>query len=396
MSDEPKSYQLRILQALDTGRWDKIETLAAEALRTDATNTFFHYYRAIALNQQERDHEALPHVTFILKHEPTSAPNHHVASLVFAGLRKFTRAAQHISTALGIDPDEAQYHYEAARIAALRMRTDEAKKHIAQARSMRPDDPEFAHLDIALRGATQTGSSHAWDRVKEFEDALALDPENARLHDSLGDIYLTEVELPRLAEQHYRQAVASDPTSKTFQRDLFDAISLRDPLYRTLSLPSRAIGFLGNLLSCYRTHPLHFIAAIFLGAIPIAVFLSWLIAATVFFWPPAKLYEWLLVRQIRQTAGASPARLRAWFTLRRLPLAARIAAVLLSATAYWTLLTAVLASAYATTTPGLGESLRLGLTVFALHLACVLIAAGYRRLSAASTRPAAQKTGTPE
>ena len=366
-----------------SGRWDRLAAVSHDALRQDATNPAFHYYHALALGHQNRAGEALPHIEFILKHEPTAAENHHLASIIHSGLGNLNTAANHIDTAIGINPDQAVHHYEAARISSLRLKIDDGRRQISRARELDPDDPDIAHLDITLRGATQTGSANAWESVREFEEALALDPENAWLHDSLGDIYIDGLESPRLAELHYRRAVAKEPASRTFQRDLFNAIARRDPIYRTLSLPSRAYGFLRNLGTTVRLRPWLLFFCI-LAIKFFAAFFLWLLVATPLFWPPAKLYEWLILRQVRQTAGTSPTTLRTWFSLRRLPFIARASITLALTLGFWILVVRIL------TDIGTGESIIAISAIFAAHLAFVLAATALRKIAARSTRPASR------
>jgi Tfp pilus assembly protein PilF len=65
---------------------------------------------------------------------------------------------------------------------------------------------------------TQRGSDHAQngnhkDAIREFKDAISLNPENGRAHFKLG-VSLYETGKPDLAVQSYRRALEVDPKQK--------------------------------------------------------------------------------------------------------------------------------------------------------------------------------------
>ncbi|HEY1123146.1 MAG TPA: hypothetical protein VGE67_16150, partial [Haloferula sp.] len=224
-----------------------------------------------------------------------------------------------IDSGLQIAPDIAYFHFAAAVAECGRYHLANACKRIARARQLAPDDPEIANLYIRLHASRENTAHEARRRLREYEAALALEPGNASLHNSIGDVYLEELENPTKAEEHYRIALQSEPGNRDYQRDLFNAVARRSIVYCLFSLPSRMFESLRRGLGILREHP--WIAIALLAAFKIFfAFLAWLAVATVLLWPGGKVYEWFVVSELRRGSDTSVPMLSLWLKIRRYPL----------------------------------------------------------------------------
>ena len=117
-------------------------------------------------------------------------------------------------------------------------------------------------------------------------------------------------------------------------------------------------------------------------------FLIWLGLATVLFWPGGKVYEWLLVSEIKRGSDASNAELRAWFWFRRWPRGGRFVLFLGVNPALWGGLFAALKTPLAT-------GYAFVAAMIAIHLLFVSVAWGLRRAGTASAKRKAERGKSP-
>src|SRR5262249_18392075 len=139
-----------------------------------------------------------------------------------------------------------------------------------------------------------TKARDAWKRIRRLEEALSLDPHNAEMLTSIGEVYLYQLERPREAERFIRDALRIDPTDKARQALLFKAIRARSLFYRTLCLPMNAARAAWSRLE---QNPLRIITFIILIH-PTALFICWVVAVGAFFTPAAKMFEWLVLADL--------------------------------------------------------------------------------------------------
>jgi hypothetical protein len=197
----------------------------------------------------------------------------------------------------------------------------------------------------------------------------------------MGGVYLVDLDSPPEAERHFREALRMEPGNRDYQRNLFQAVAKRSLVYRLFSLPSRTYTWLGQVAHGIALQPWRLLFLI-IGFKAVVGFFFWLGLVTVLFWPGGKVYEWLLVSEIKRGSAASNAELRAWFWFRRWPRWARFTTFLTINLALW---------------GGLFAALKFPLTVgyafvasvMAIHLLFVSVAWGIRRATAASAASAA-------
>ena len=291
---------------------EQVVSQAKRYLESEPEAVWPHYYLALALLRLGRVSEAQISVQSLLEREPDSGFSHHAAYEYCTATRKLSKARDHIRQAVAIAPDSAVFHYHACA-AALRLRkVSEAQTAIDLARQLEPEDPDIIRLYVEVHGLKENSARSAWERIHELESGLALDPNNSGLHESIGDIYLEELDQPQQAEHHYRQSLIRDPSNHRCQRALFQAVARRRFTYRLLSIPSRTWTWLRHVVHNLFYQPWRLIFFL-LGFKFVLVFILWLIIVTLLFWPACKLYEWLVVAEI-QGAARAPVR---WLIFKR-------------------------------------------------------------------------------
>lgn len=316
------------------------ERLVAEARRflsLDPEDLDAHFYLVTGHCDLRQFAEAERHVQELLRLDPGSV-NTHIAAVRFHLVKRQWKAAGRFAEAgMRIDPEWPYFHLAAAIVASNQHRPADARRHIARARELSPEDPETVNLHIRLHAAMETTAKDAWKRLREYEAALQLDPGNASLHNSIGDVYLNELENPAKAEEHYRIALQSEPHHRDYQRDLFQAVARRSVLYRLLSLPSRTFEILRESGSVLRDHP-WIVIFLLLAFKFVLAFAAWLAVATALLWPGCKVYEWFVVAELRSVSDTPVRMLSLWLRIRRFPLWLRFGAFVALSSAIWSVL----------------------------------------------------------
>jgi len=319
------------------GNRDRLVEESYRFLGLDPEDLSAHYYLVMGLCELRQLAAAEQHVQQLLHLAPESVDTHSAAIRFHLAKKKWKKALHFIEAGLQISPDYPYFHYTAAIAESRQYRPAEARKRIARARELAPDDPEIANLYIQLHAAAEATKNDAWKRLREYEAALALDPANSSLHNSIGDVYLEELENPLKAEEHYRMALQAKPTNREYQRDLFNAVARRSILYCLFSLPSRTFQSIRGGLAILRAN--WWIAIVLLVAMKfVGVFIAWLVVATVLLWPGCKVYESFVVSELRRGSDTPIPMLSLWLKIRRIPLWLRFGIFLLLSCLIWGLL----------------------------------------------------------
>ena len=375
----------RVLSMLRmAGNTDRLVAEAQRFLSLDPGDLDAHYYLVMGYCDLRQFAEAERHVQDLLVLDPASVDTHVAAVRFHLAKRQWKMAGRFADEGMRIDPERPYFHLAAAIVASNQYRPADARRHIARARELAPEDPETVNLYIRLHAAMETTAQDAWKRLREYEAALQLDPGNASLHNSIGDVYLSELENPAKAEEHYRIALQSEPHNRDYQRDLFDAVAHRSIIYRLFSVPSRTFGLVRHCLSVLRDHP--WIVILLLIAFKfVLAFVAWLAVATLLLWPGCKVYEWFVVSELRSAAGTPVKMLALWLRIRRFPLWLRFGAFLVFSGAIWSLL-------FLLAGMPLGRGFRYVGIFLGVHLAVVVVQTSVRKFEAwqagGSQRPA--------
>jgi hypothetical protein len=313
----PSGRVLSILNA--AGNPDRLVAEAYRHLGLDPDDLDAHYYLVMGLCDLRQLDGAERHLQQLLRLDPESVETHVAAVRFHLVKQKWKPALRFIEAGMQIAPDFPYFYFAAAIVECRQYRPAEARKHIARARELAPENPEIVNLYIGLHAGMENSATEAWKRLRQYEAALALEPGNASLHNSIGDVYLTELENPRKAEEHYRMALRAEPGNRDYQRDLFHAVARRSILYCLFSLPSRVFESLRAGLVVLRDH--WWIAIVLVVTYKfVLVFVAWLAVATVLLWPGCKAYEWLVVSELRRGSDTPVPMLSLWLRIRRFPL----------------------------------------------------------------------------
>jgi tetratricopeptide (TPR) repeat protein len=382
-----RSADFVLSNLLSAGNLERVEREAKRFLEIDPEDCDAHYYLTLAAIDLAKVDLARQHLGFLLSREPEELRTQIAAACFYAKIEDWRRLREHVHAGLRLNSDNA-FLYRLAAIADLKeLKLDQAKHHISRARQLDPDDADIAHLHIRIHGAGESDATSALRQLDQYRKALALDPANAAVHNSMGDVYLDDLDDPAEAEIHYREALRFDPGDRDYQRDLFNAVAKRSLIYRLFSIPSRAFAWLKLLGYTIRYQPWRLIFLVIGFKLVIAYF-CWLFIATALFWPGCKVYEWLLVSEIKAGADASISELRAWHWIRRWPVWVRFSAFLLANAAIWGAIFYLLGVSLATGYAFVG-------VVTGIHFALVVALWLVKRLSAASAKRAARRRKTP-
>lgn len=331
---QPKPPAAWLDQLHEAGQWERLEKVARESLAADPHDAAAHRHCAWALVKLERAKEIEPHVSFLLAEDAEDIQHLQLAVLWHLNAKRWKQARSHLDSALALAPEDAALWFLGGVLESARGRLDEASRCASRARQLDPDNADYAHVSIMLDSAQRTSTADAWKTVREYEQALGLDPENDALMASMGDVFLNELEMPARAEELYRQALAIDPTDRSHQKRLWQAIQSRNLLFRTLRLPISGMNFVGNVLRGLRVKP-WLILFLLLGFKLVAAYLAWLLLAVIVFAPPAWFFEWLVMADIQRVSRAADRLGPWWLAFHRRPFLLRLACCLTLVLAFW-------------------------------------------------------------
>ncbi len=307
-----------LVDLMQSGNHDVTVSESLRFLKEDPEDGLAHFCLVFGYIGQEQLKKAKQHLDYLIQAEPEESNTHLAALGYYSTVEKPRQMRKHAAEGMRIDPENSVFYYYAAVAEAAKLRFDQAKRFLDMALQLDPNDPDCLNLQVRLSSVSDTSAESSWRRVEELRGALQHDPQNAALHYTMGEVYLDELDSPGEAEFHFREALKSSPGDRDYQRSLFNAVGHRDLLYRLLSIPSRTFSWLGNLWYGLMQRPWYLIFFVF-GFKFVAAFFAWLIFVTLLFWPAGKVYEWLLVSEIRSGARSSVGKLRLWSMFQRWP-----------------------------------------------------------------------------
>lgn len=387
MNDKPAGHPIEWFDHLyRTDQWERLLSATGENLSINPDDSRAHYYRAWALMFLKRLPEARIHVDWLLRDDPEDIQSLEVAARWHLKSKDFGMARTLISQAIELSPRDANLYFTAAIILSEANDNHLAKVCAARARALNPDDSSIAHLHIALHQVGQESATGAWRTIRAYEETLRLDPENDALIAAIGDVYLEQLEQPRQAELHYRQALGISPASKLHQQRLWLAIQQRSLLFRTLRLPYSAAR-LAVLMSADLGKQPGCIIGLVLGFKVAMIGVCWLLASFIIFTPAALLYEWLVLLDIRHAARVPSRAARFIFWLCRVPFSLRFAMCALLIAGFWWGLFAILGA----DSPSAGLKVVGGF--FALHFLLVTVVVAIRKWRSRQGQKDAQQIG---
>lgn len=287
-------------QLLSTGNYRQTIAQGKRFLQEDPNDLVTHYCLAYSYVAIGEISNAWPHLDFTLSRNPNDSCSHLLAAVYFKAVGDDYRAEWYCDTGLQLDPENSIFYFFKAEVAVKKLKLELDHSLIDQALKLDPDDPDYRHFLIHLQGVTNNSLTSSWEKIEKLKETLGLDPDNAAIHHSIGDVFLDEIKDPRQAEVHFRDALRLKPSDCDYQRSLFQAVAQRDLVYRVLSIPSRTCQGIGHLIQAISLQPWRIIFLVigFKGVILAAI---WLVLVVIFFWPAAKIYEWMIVSEFRNS-----------------------------------------------------------------------------------------------
>lgn len=283
-------------------QWDRLLEAAREWLGENPESPDAHRYAAQSLVNLKRHREAEMHIQSLLASKPADVLGLRMMSMVQFELKQFRKADESIQRAISINPNDHQNWYHLARMAYLQQDRESGFKWISKARELAPNDSEVVNLYALCSGNVEA-------QLQSLKEALALNPGNANAHNNLGLYYLNRRKDYQQAEACFRSALALYPSSKMARSNLFKTIRHRDRIYRLLCAPR---DFLYGLFKDFGNRRGINTVVGMLGVLLWIIFLRFVLGALMFWfalvWPMVKVYEYLIVGDIRAKAGEAAAR----------------------------------------------------------------------------------------
>jgi tetratricopeptide (TPR) repeat protein len=330
-------YPVLILRFTSSQQWDRVLDSAREWLAQDPQNTDAHQAAGHALINLDRYPEAEPHLAHVLAHRPRHTVAHRWLSIVQFHQQKLKAAHDSIHTALSLAPQDPHNWYHLAWLFYKQGDTESARQYAMKSRELAPHDANTINL-LAL--CTPSTAENSGQLFEQYRDALALDPENPMVHNNIGVYHLNAGRDYAAAEESFRRALFFDPTIQVARRNLFLVLKRRDKVYRILTAPKDFILPFFRLLHSRRT-PIRVV--LFILTLPIWLVLFrflWgcLILWGILVWPMVKVYEFLIIGDIRAQAGELGARRGGFLGYRHWPLHARLGLFALLLLLFWSTL----------------------------------------------------------
>jgi tetratricopeptide (TPR) repeat protein len=219
-SGEAMTYFRSGLEAIRRGAFTEAETAIREGLRLDPSSPAGYDLLGIACGRQGRDADAERAFGEALRLNPRFVPAHNdlAASLYRRG--RVEEASREFEMALAIDGRNFTANYNLGIIARERQDHSAAIRYLDAALEAQPSDgAALLALTGALLGAGDSG--RALNTARRLE---ALAPGDARVHFSLGTLFMEWKHYPEAAEQ-FEQARVAEPDNFELLHNLGQAYS---------------------------------------------------------------------------------------------------------------------------------------------------------------------------
>jgi Flp pilus assembly protein TadD len=193
-SNGGQNYGILVQRFMSAGQWDRSLATALEWLSKEPENLRAHRSAAQSLINLDRTEEAGPHVEKVLAGNPGDDFALRLMAMVHFNADKFRLADESIHKAISLNPTDAYHWHQLAHLSYRQGDLATAKKSVARALELNPQDADILNLAILCE---PNGPETAGQKIAQYQDALALDPENANIYNNMGVQYLDQ--LKRLA-----------------------------------------------------------------------------------------------------------------------------------------------------------------------------------------------------
>ena len=327
------NYGILTQRFMSAGQWDRSLATAMEWLSKHPESLRAHRVAAQSLINLERSDEAEKHIEKNLTGNPNDDFAHRLMAIVYFQAGKFRLADESIHKAIALNPTDAYHWQQLAHMSYRQGDLATARKCVARARELNPRNADILNLAILC---DPNGPETAEQKIQQFKDALALDPENANIYNNMGAQYLDKLKDYAQAEECFRRALFFDPASKNFRKNLFITVKKRDLIYRILCTPKdwlfQVINFFArmrkrNLLLYILMIPLWLLAFRYI----IGALLLWFALV----WPLTKVYEYLTIGDIRARAGELGVQRGGFLGYRKWPVKVRLSIFAFFLISFW-------------------------------------------------------------
>ncbi|HTV42017.1 MAG TPA: tetratricopeptide repeat protein [Candidatus Sulfotelmatobacter sp.] len=328
--DRP-NFQILTQRFLSSHQWDRALETAREWLAREPENPRAHRMAGQSLVNLNRYKEAESHLLEALKANPQNDFAWRCLSISQFHQRRFKAADESIQKAISLNPRDAFHWYHLAWMFYRHGDPKSALKYAEKARELAPRNASILNLTALCTPKTRANVA---ERLEQYHEALALDPENAQVHNNIG-VYYLNIKNYAAAEESFRRALSLQPTMKIARSNLFLVLKHRDVLYRVLTAPR---DFVLGWFAGVRKRPI--LIVIYLLALPILIALFEFLVGLfglwcLIVWPMVKTYEYLTIGDLRAQAGDIGAKRGGIFGYRRWPLHLRMGLFGLLLVGFW-------------------------------------------------------------
>jgi len=188
--------------ALRTGDYERSRELADQVLAARAEGPWAHLLKGRALLLEGDTSSALEQFAIAAQAQPNLPDLHLQLGMVYLSQERWTEAEQAFQTALAADPCDARGHSGLGTALREQGRLEEAIDAYTRAVGLLHHQPA-AHLQLGIT-LLQAGKLD-W-AIRALEVTVSLDPEEARAHRLLAEVYRTYRIDPVRAAGHARRA----------------------------------------------------------------------------------------------------------------------------------------------------------------------------------------------
>jgi tetratricopeptide (TPR) repeat protein len=327
------NYGILAQRFMSSKQWDRSLDTALEWLSKEPENLRAHRVAAQSLINLERTEEAEPHIEAVLAGRPNDDFAYRLLSIVHFKTGKFRLADESIQKAISLKPTDAYHWHQLAHMSYRQGDLATAKKCVARARELNPRDANILNLAILCEPDDRNNTAQ---KIQQYQEALALDPENANLHNNLGTQYLDRLKDYGNAEECFRRALFFEPSSKTFRKNLFVTVKKRDLIYRVLCTPKDWLFQVWIFFTRMRKkNILLYILLIPVWLLAFRFILGGLALWFALVWPLTKVYEYLTIGDIRAQTGELGVRRGGFLGYRKWPLKVRLSIFAFVLVSFW-------------------------------------------------------------
>jgi tetratricopeptide (TPR) repeat protein len=199
------------------------------ALASSPDNAEVHALLALCRTRQERPADALDPATTAVGLAPDWPFTHYIHAVVLRDLGKLKHALDAIAEAIRLDPADADNFTVQS---SIHLRRDDWSSALASAEAalrLAPEDNTAANL----RAMSLVRLGRKEEAVHTVSRNLSRNPNDAFSHANQGWNALHRND-PRLAQEHFREALRLDASMDYARQGLLEALKARNPVYRAM------------------------------------------------------------------------------------------------------------------------------------------------------------------